>query len=131
MKLIIVTTYDNYIDANLAVGLLESEGIASFLRDENLATILPGLNYIFGGIKLQVWENDYTKAIEILDTLVEGQKKRMKCPKCGSKDVSFIVASKPKNWISALLTYTFFIVPMGVENAYHCFSCKHEFKYIE
>lgn len=62
----------------------------------------------------------------------DARKKRlMQCPNCGSHDVQFMVAAKPKNWISAILTFSFFSVPLGIENSYHCFSCNHEFKKLE
>jgi len=55
-------------EANLVKGLLESEGIPAYLRDENIATMIPlqGMPTGFGSAKVEVALADEKKALEIL-----------------------------------------------------------------
>jgi hypothetical protein len=80
MHLITLKTFDNSIDANMLRCQLELEGIQSYLKDENTITTNPLYNIALGGIKLQVLEQDYTKAKTYLDQLENtpytNQKKR-------------------------------------------------------
>lgn len=41
MNFIMVSSFDNYIDANIILGKLQHEGITCFLRDEYTVTIDP------------------------------------------------------------------------------------------
>jgi hypothetical protein len=65
MKMEALRIYYNYMEANIARGMLEEEGIRAFLGDENMTTLMPmageGL-----GIKLLVAESDRERAEEIL-----------------------------------------------------------------
>lgn len=64
MALQLLYRYTNYVDANVALGMLQTEGITSFLIDEYSATIMPFINN--GGIKLMVEEQDIAAAKMVL-----------------------------------------------------------------
>ena len=66
IKLTTIAVYNNAIDAHLAKTKLDSEGIVSFIMDENLVSINPLLNLTIGGVKLKTNNNDAEKAKEIL-----------------------------------------------------------------
>ena len=66
MKFVVLQVYDNYIDANIMLGRLSSEGIDCWLKDENSVSIIPALTYAIGGIKLMAPETDAEKAFELL-----------------------------------------------------------------
>jgi ABC-type uncharacterized transport system ATPase component len=68
LKLITIRAYDSYVNAQLAVNKLLSEGVQSFLRDEHTVTLDPFLSNAIGGIKLQVMQKDRAFALMILDT---------------------------------------------------------------
>lgn len=66
MGLVTLKTYETYLDAHLIKVKLESEGIRCFLQDENMVTLFPTNNNLFGGIKLQVDSSNYEKAEAII-----------------------------------------------------------------
>ena len=63
MKTVYLTTTDNNVQASLLQNALQNEGIVSFLKNENMATVLntPGFQ-----IEVEVFEEDYEKAMNIL-----------------------------------------------------------------
>ena len=54
MEFILLNSYGNYVEAHIAKGVLEEEGIVCWLKDENTVTIDPILTNAVGGIKLMV-----------------------------------------------------------------------------
>jgi hypothetical protein len=50
----------------VAQGLLESEGIVTYAKDEYVATVNPFYSNAIGGVKLQVQKSDAAHAISIL-----------------------------------------------------------------
>lgn len=70
MDFVVLQSFDNYIDAHIVKGRLEDQGIACFLKDEHLSTLIvdPVLtNAVSGGIKLLVPKDEWQKAIDILN----------------------------------------------------------------
>ncbi len=65
-EIIVVAAYQKVVEANLAQGLLEENGIPAFLKDENMTQLYPMFNSPFGGIKLCIIRKDQERAIEIL-----------------------------------------------------------------
>lgn len=66
MKTLKIYQYSH--EAHIDLSLLESEEIQAFLKDENMASINPIYSNAIGGIKLQVREEDYEKALEIINS---------------------------------------------------------------
>lgn len=63
MKTVYLATLENNIQASILQDALQNEGIVSFLKNENMATVLntPGFQ-----IEIEVFEEDYEKALKIL-----------------------------------------------------------------
>jgi hypothetical protein len=128
MEYIILNSYNTYIDAHIAKGVLEEEGIESWLKDENTVTIDPILTNAVGGIKVMVAKADAQRAWEILQQLKNEQKKAVACPKCGSNNTELVsTPRKAINWLSAITTFFLGDYAMGIDKVHHCFDCKHEF----
>jgi hypothetical protein len=67
-RLITLETYNNALQATLARNYLESAGVRCVLADEAAVTSgISGLTNAIGGIKLQVAEEDFDRACELLD----------------------------------------------------------------
>lgn len=66
MKFILLTSFDNYISAHIALGRLKEEFVNCYLQDEYTVTIDPLLSNAIGGIKLMVAETQVERALEIL-----------------------------------------------------------------
>jgi predicted RNA-binding Zn-ribbon protein involved in translation (DUF1610 family) len=128
MDFVVINSYGNYVDAHIAKGVLEEEGINCWLKDENTLTIDPILTNAVGGIKLMVAETQAQRAADILRTLDAKSKSLHPCPNCGSVNVELITTPrKASNWLSALWGFLTFSVAMPVEKVYHCFNCGHEY----
>jgi hypothetical protein len=65
-RLVTVATFGGPIEANLAKNCLESAGVNAFLADEEAAAMAWHLTNAFGGIKLQVREQDAEEALAVL-----------------------------------------------------------------
>jgi hypothetical protein len=66
MKFILLTSFDNYISAHIAMGRLKEEYINCYLQDEYSVTIDPILSNAIGGIKLMVAESQAQRAYDLL-----------------------------------------------------------------
>jgi predicted RNA-binding Zn-ribbon protein involved in translation (DUF1610 family) len=124
-----VDTFLNYIDANIILGRLESEGINGWLRDENTVTIDPILTNAIGGIKLMVPEVQAERAIALLKEYKREQQSTHPCPKCGSTDTQQVTTPrKASNWFGVLLGALTLNYPLSSDTTWHCFSCGNEFE---
>lgn len=77
-----VASFDNFIYANMALGLLQENGVLCHLKDENIITVDPLLNPAVGGIKLMVEEHDYFTAMGLLKDAEAAYVKQIPCPNC-------------------------------------------------
>jgi Putative prokaryotic signal transducing protein len=67
MNFIEVASFDNYITANITLGMLQEAGINCHLKDEYTITIDPLLSPMLGGIKIMVYEPQVQRAKELLN----------------------------------------------------------------
>ena len=138
--LITVKTFTYSQEAAIIHAFLESEGIECYLKDELTAQINPFYSNAIGGIKLQVKKSDYSKAAEILNAsesnkqnqeasvkteLLPNDNNEIRCPICGSTEVS-----KPRTSTRALAISCLLLgFPLLFIDKYrHCFDCGHDFK---
>ena len=63
MDTIVIATFSNPINANIAKDILQRENITCFLADENISRIYPTPAF---GIRLMIDQKDAPKAIKIL-----------------------------------------------------------------
>lgn len=70
-KLVTVGSYYTAHDAGIARSLLEAEGIEACVNDDSTVGMLWHYGLALGGIKVQVAEPDYERAIETLEKLEE------------------------------------------------------------
>ncbi|MET0636332.1 MAG: DUF2007 domain-containing protein [Chitinophagaceae bacterium] len=66
MKFVLLASFDNYIDANIALGKLKDAYINCHLQDDHSVTLNPFLSNAIGGIKLMVAESQAGRASELL-----------------------------------------------------------------
>jgi len=67
MNFINLRSFDNYIHANIQLGMLQEEGINCHLQDEYTMTLDPFLGPAIGGMKLMVYETQVHRAIRLLE----------------------------------------------------------------
>lgn len=85
-ELVTIANFENIMDAEIARGRLESEGIFSFVQGGNMNLIA---SYILEGVRLNVRRSDALKAMEILGIEhAAGEKTDWgACPRCGSREL--------------------------------------------
>ncbi|MGI9542307.1 MAG: DUF2007 domain-containing protein [Cyclobacteriaceae bacterium] len=66
-KTVCLRKFDNPIDAQIALGKLESEGIFGFLSNQNDINLYPSLILGGEGIQLRVREEDVMRARKIIE----------------------------------------------------------------
>lgn len=66
-KIIVYTTFETVIDANLAKTKLDAYGIPCFLTDENLANLYPLSFFKAGQVRLHIFEDDRARVKEVLE----------------------------------------------------------------
>lgn len=82
MRLILLQTFDNYFFANITLTKLQDAGIECFLRDENTVIVDPLLSNAIGGIKLEVAEDDFELATELMHGAERAYLDDIVCPYC-------------------------------------------------
>jgi len=144
LKTILTVTFAH--EAIVAKGRLEAEGVFCFLKDELTVQILPFHSNAVDGIKLQVREDDFDRAVEILKEsdyaneeeplpLTEKEQRynekfftekgEKTCPFCDSDEVFRV---KKLGWIFALTSLLLAIPTPFFQKRYYCFDCKQKFK---
>jgi hypothetical protein len=123
-----VRRYRDLSEALVAKSLLESAGIAAWIRDENLARLEWQYSNLLGGLRLQVAAGNEATAEEVLrqpipETIPFDQQENFeqpKCPACGSIDITFDGASRK----AALLSVTALSVPLPHgTTSWTCHAC--------
>src|SRR3954452_3084994 len=104
MEFIPVQSFNNYVEAHIAMGNLQQQHINCWLKDEYSVTIDPILANAVGGIKLMVAKVQVPRAIEILTKVAEYKKQHYACPHCGSRDIQLMdVLPKKANWFTIII----------------------------
>ena len=67
-SLIILREFDNVVEAHIARGVLESNGVVCILNNEAISSIYPSLPNSLGSIQLLVREEDVEQAEAILSS---------------------------------------------------------------
>ena len=123
-----IATYDNYMLANMALGLLTENDIKCQLKDENIVTVDPLLNPAVGGIKLLVEEKDFDRATALIRDSENDYLKEIPCPNC--KSFSLVVEEKinnPTDFWGKLKNQVLFGQTSTYSKGYRCTGCKKYF----
>jgi hypothetical protein len=101
-EFVTVRRYRDLSEAIVARSLLESAGIAAWIRDENIARLEWQYSNLLGGLRLQVKAENQAAAQEVLaqpipETIAfdeQGNFEQPRCPACRSIDISYEGASR-------------------------------------
>lgn len=126
---ILLASFPNYIDANIALGRLQEEGIQCWLRDEHTVTIDPILTQAVGGIKLMVHEAQAERAAALMEGYLQERRAQHPCPQCGSTHTELVTSPRsPATWITALASFFAGDYALPAGKVMRCFDCHHEWK---
>lgn len=130
-----ITTYNDYLTANLDKQKLDEQGINCYLADENTITLQWTLKNALGGIKLRVPKQIADEAIRILnekaeeiptDFKLEEKLNDIICPVCSSNNTGTEKYSKSiMGWSWLLLGFP---VTATLIKEHRCFYCGHNWK---
>ena len=129
MRIVPLKRFDNSFQANIVKGRLETEGIECFLTNDNLTTLFPQFTNLMGmGIDLMVSEENYEKAIEILNEKKEQSSAMTMCPNCNSENIKkkYSKYNFPK-WIVFVFSILVYLPFVHSKYTYVCMDCKTEF----
>ncbi|MCK5741516.1 MAG: DUF2007 domain-containing protein [Chlorobi bacterium] len=135
MKLVTIKTFTNSVDAHILKTILETEGIESYIFDENMSSMYPmTINNMFGGIKLQIAEADIAEALEIIKDydgakLTDSNGDSIMCRECGSTDIIYDYRSYKGFFakLKVLVSLALFIPASGSKTVCKCKKCGAEF----
>ncbi len=123
-----IASYDNYMLANMTLGLLTENDIKCHLKDEHIVTVDPLLNPAVGGIKLLVEVNDFDRAVALMKEAENDYLKDIACPTC--KSHSLVVEEKtnnPTDFWGKLKNQVLFGQTSTYSKNYRCTNCKKSF----
>ena len=133
-KLVVVDTYLNPLDAHVARGLLESEGIPAMLHSEHHVWSSWPFASALGGVRLQVAEQDAAGARAVLERQKNGEFARAlaeesgvpetRCPNCGSTDLRYTRSAGSILLLLATLGLSGVIFPPRITGR-QCNACRN------
>ncbi len=131
-ELVTITSFTEPLEAHIVKGLLESQGIKTFIGSEHHVSAVWYLSNALGGVRLLVHKQDKSHAKEVIKSYLKGEYveeisneplnvESNKCPKCGSMEVS----SKFPFWLLMLVWLSLiflFIFPIN-RSKHKCKKC--------
>lgn len=99
------------LEAEIARGRLESEGVPAFLHSNHHSNLDWPITLALGGIRLQVPPGAAHEAVKILQSvepLPDSEEEEMACPECGSRDT----VKAELSWRIAILAVHFLYIPL-------------------
>jgi hypothetical protein len=128
MATTILTTCNNSIEASLIKGMLENNGIHSFLTNENFSGLMPNCNGIMGaGVQIVIDDFDLDAATKLISS--QETTNKIICPNCQSSNTRFGLGTNKIKKVFTVIFSLIFWIPFGnVKNTYYCQDCKTEFK---
>ncbi|MGJ8683861.1 MAG: hypothetical protein ACSHWW_04520 [Nonlabens sp.] len=111
---------------------LESENIAVFLRDEFTIATDPFATNAIGGVKMDVYKEDYIKAIGLVEQsnpeITQSITDLVVCPNCKKRQVreqsDVLTATTFAERLKAVFLSIF---PFSSDKHYKCMNCSHKF----
>lgn len=129
MTFIELRSFDNYIEANIVMHMLQHANINCHLKDENIITIDPLLSPAIGGMKLMVHHAHVEKAWDLMERAEQEYLKDIPCPVCHAHALRTIsVTKKHRSKLSALASMLLNGHSVEVTKMYRCTKCGYDFK---
>jgi len=109
-------------------GLLEENGIQSFIFGDNFMSVMPNYSEILNaGIELRVKEEDFEEAMKLLK--IENSEKLI-CENCGSENIKFSFGKNGwKDILFSIFSALIATIPFGnIKKHYYCKDCGFKIK---
>ncbi len=129
MEYVPLRSFDNYIEANIVLNMLQHYNINCHLKDEHIITIDPLLSPALGGMKLMVHEAHVARAWDLLDSAEAEYLKTIACPVCKAHALTTISIKKEyKTKLGALASLLLKGESVERTKMYQCTACGYDFK---
>jgi DNA-directed RNA polymerase subunit M/transcription elongation factor TFIIS len=131
MEFVQLRSFDNYIEANIVLSMLQHENINCHLKDEHVVTIDPLLSPAIGGIKLMVHHAHVERAWDQINKAEQQYLKTIPCPVCKAHALTTISVTKEHKCKLAALAYMILNgQSVEVTKMYKCTACGYDFKHL-
>ncbi len=129
MNYVELRSFDNYIEANIVLNMLQHHNINCHLKDENIITIDPLLSLALGGMKLMVHNSHVQKAWDMLEKAELDYLKTVPCPVCKKHTLAVISITKKHSCkLAALASMILNGHSVEIKKMYRCTHCGYDFK---
>jgi hypothetical protein len=129
MEFIEIRSFDNYIEANIVMNMLQHSDINCHLKDENIITIDPLLSPAIGGMKLMVHHAHVERAWDLMEQAEQAYLKDIPCPVCKAHALQAIrITKQHKSRLGALASMLLNGHSVEVTKVYRCSRCGYDFK---
>jgi uncharacterized protein YbaR (Trm112 family) len=123
MEFVYVNSYNNYIEANIALSMLQDEGINCHLKDENINSLLS----MHSGMRLMVFHSQTERAMEIMKNAEKKYLETIACPNCRNHSLEIKLVTKsmrpfPGKYFSFLRRL---ISKEGINTKFKHYSCRN------
>lgn len=112
-------------EAYIIEGKLANEGIDCIIANENFSNLMPIYNAMpGGGVQIQVREEDFEKARNLIIDEIEPQNDKIICPKCGSDKYKLRSGNgRFRDWTSAIVALVTATPFANIKPNYYCKDC--------
>jgi hypothetical protein len=122
-----IRAYDNYVFANMVLGMLQHAGINCHIKDEYTVTIDPLLSNAVGGMKLMVQEDSVADALKLITEAEQKYVQSVPCPICKSKSIELIIETTHyTSWYQKIKSRLINGQEQQVKKIYRCNNCQAE-----
>jgi len=129
MEFVQLASYGNYVEANIALSMLQEEGINCHLLYETTATLIN----TYGGMRLMVYASQTERAKELLKNVEIEFLKTLECPQCHNHGFKLkYVTIDVGNFLPRLVRTVLNLISKDETKAqikhYVCDNCNKEFE---
>ncbi len=123
-----IASFDNFLVANMTLGLLQENNINCHLNDENIVTIDPLLKNVVGGIKLMVADVQYDRAVSVLKEAETVYIQQIPCKICKKNELVLEEKiNKPITFWGKLINQIKYGQTETYQKLYRCNNCNNLF----
>lgn len=131
MDFVSIRAFDNYIEANIVLQMLQQHNINCHLKDEHIITLDPLLSPAIGGMKLMVHHSHVERAWDLLNTAEREYLKTIPCPVCHHKKLEAASITKKHNSrLAALASMLLNGHSVETKKIYRCRGCGFDFDHL-
>ncbi|HEX2606302.1 MAG TPA: DUF2007 domain-containing protein [Flavisolibacter sp.] len=129
MDYVELRSFDNYIEANIVMNMLQHHHVNCHLKDEHVITIDPLLSPALGGIKLMVHHSHVEKAWDMMERAEQEYLQSIPCPVCKAHALKAIRITKEHRCkLSALISMLLNGHTVEVRKVFQCMQCGYDFR---